>query len=566
MAIIGIDLGTTNSVMAVYREDGTQVIPNRLNELLTPSIVSLDEEGQIIVGQVAKERQITHPDRTVAAFKRHMGSQKEYVLGDKKFLPEELSSFVLRAMKEDAEAYLGESITEAIISVPAYFNDIQRKATKRAAQLADLKVERLINEPTAAAIAYGLHEQKEHTKFLVFDLGGGTFDVSILERYNNIMEVRGVAGDNYLGGEDFTQVLMQSFAKEHELTLETMDSKSMALLKKEAEVAKRAFGQNKNITMKCKINEEILESQMTIDAYEKACELLLTRLRRPIERALKDAAIKVKDIDAVVLIGGATKLPIVRSFVSKLFGRLPNMHIDPDQTVAVGAAIQAAMKAREKSIKEVVLTDVCPYTLGTSVCVKRQSGRYEGGYFCPIIERNTIIPVSRVERFYTSFDRQTNITVDILQGESRMARDNISLGEINVKVPSGPAGKEAIDVRYTYDINGLLQVEVKVLSTGLEKSMIIEKNPGYMSPEEIEERLEELSEIKIHPRDKEENKLLKARCERVYEESIGNIRYEMAQLLRLFDEALESQDERKIERSKEELVSYLTELDSDYDF
>lgn len=566
MAIIGIDLGTTNSVMAVYKEDQTTVIPNRLNELLTPSIVSLDEEGQIIVGKVAKERQITHPQLTVAAFKRHMGSQKEYILGEKKFLPEELSSFVLRAMKEDAEAYLGESVTEAIISVPAYFNDIQRKATKRAAQLADLKVERLINEPTAAAIAYGLHEQKEHTKFLVFDLGGGTFDVSILERYNNIMEVRGVAGDNYLGGEDFTQILMQLFAKAHEMTLETMEPKTLALLKKEAEVAKRAFGRNKNITMKCKINDEILEHEVSLEAYEKACELLLARLRRPIERALKDAAIKVKDIDAVVLIGGATKLPIIRTFVSKLFGRLPNMQIDPDQTVAVGAAIQAAMKAREKSIKEVVLTDVCPYSLGTSVCVRRQSGRYEGGYFYPIIERNTIIPVSRVERFYTSYDRQTNINVDILQGESRMARDNISLGEINVKVPAAPAGKEAIDVRYTYDINGLLQVEVKVLSTGLEKSMIIEKNPGYMSQEEIQERLEELSEIKIHPRDKEENKLLKARCERIYEESIGTVRYQIAELLRMFDEALDSQDERKIEASKENLTSFLTEMDNDYDF
>lgn len=566
MAIIGIDLGTTNSVMAIYRDGETKIIPNRLNEALTPSIVSMDEENQMLVGQVAKERQLTHPDRTVAAFKRNMGSQKKFTLGDKEFLPEELFSFVLRAMKEDAEAYLGESVAEAIISVPAYFNDIQRKATKRAAELADIKVERLINEPTAAAIAYGLHEQKEHTKFLVFDLGGGTFDVSILERYNNIMEVRGVAGDNYLGGEDFTSILMQLFVKDHEMQLDDLDLKSLAMLKKEAEIAKRSFGHNKSTTLRCKINEEVLETTITIEAYEKACELLFTRLRRPIERALRDAAIKVKDIDAIVLIGGATKLPIIRGFVGKLFGRLPNMQIDPDETVAVGAAIQAAMKTREKTIKEVVLTDVCPYTLGTSVCQKMQSGRMESGYFYPIIERNTIIPVSREERFYTSYDKQTSIRIDILQGESRMARDNISLGEVNIKVPAGPEGKEAVDVRYTYDINGLLQVEVKVVSTGIQKSIVIEKNPGYMTEEEIKQRLEKLSEIKIHPRDKENNRLLKARGERMYEESVGMVRYQIAELLKHFDEALESQDERKIEESSEILSEYLVQLDGEYDF
>lgn len=566
MAIIGIDLGTTNSAMAIYEENGAKIIPNRLNEALTPSIVSLDETGEIIVGQVARERQITHPNETVAVFKRHMGSNKTFTLGEKSFLPEELFSFVLRAMKEDAEAYLGETVTEAIISVPAYFNDIQRKATKRAAKLADINVERLINEPTAAAIAYGLHEEKEHTKFLVFDLGGGTFDVSILERYKNVMEVRGVAGDNYLGGEDFTTVLMQLFIKNNELTMESLDLKSLARLKKEAELAKRSFSKEKGYTLNCRIGEEMLSYEITLETYEKACELLLARLRQPIERALKDAAVKVRDIDAIVLIGGATKLPIIRSFVSKLFGRLPNIQIDPDQTVAIGAAIGAAMKARAKTIKEVVLTDVCPYTLGTSVCMRRQSGRYESGYFCPIIERNTIIPVSRVERFYTSYDRQTTICIDILQGESRMARDNISLGEINVRVPSGPSGKEAVDVRYTYDINGLLQVEVKVLSTGLEKSMIIEKNPGYMSQEEIQERLESLSEIKIHPREKEGNKLLLARGERIYEESTGALRLQIAQYLQEFEEALENQDERRIEERKESLTSFLKELDSDYEF
>lgn len=566
MAIIGIDLGTTSSVMATYEENGVKIIPNRLNEVLTPSIVSLDEAEEVIVGQVARERQITHPNQTVATFKRHMGSNKTFTLGEKSFLSEELFSFVLRAMKEDAEVYLGEAVTEAVMSVPAYFNDLQRKAAKRSAELAGIKVERLINEPTAAAIAYGLYEEKAHTKFLVFDLGGGTFDVSILERYNNVMEVRRVAGDNYLGGEDFTTVLMQLFVKNNELTLESLDLKSLAQLRKEAEMAKRSFSKEKTQTLSCIMGEEKLSYEVTLETYEKACELLLARLRQPIERALRDAAIKVKDIDAIVLVGGATKLPIIRSFVSRIFGRLPNMQIDPDQTVVIGAAIQAAIKARAETIKEVVLTDVCPYTLGTSICRRKQSGRYEGGYFHPIIERNTVTPVSRVERFYTSYDKQNTISVDILQGESRMARDNMSLGEMNVRVPEGPVGKEAIDVRYTYDTNGLLEVEVKVLSTGLEKSMIIEKNPGYMSPEEIKERLEILREIKIHPREKEENRLILARGERIYEESIGVLRIQIAQHLQGFEEALESQDERRIEGSKASLTGFLAELDSDYEF
>lgn len=566
MAIIGIDLGTTNSVMAIYTENGVKVIPNRLNELLTPSIVSLDENNQMVVGHVAKERQVTYPACTVAAFKRHMGTSKKYTLGGQEFLPEELFSFVLRTLKEDAEANLNEEITEAVISVPAYFNDIQRKATKRAGELAGIKVERLINEPTAAAIAYGLHDQKEHTKFLVFDLGGGTFDVSILERYGNVMEVRGVAGDNFLGGEDFTEILMLIFAKDHGISLEELDAKSKALLKKEAEVAKRVFNKNKVAQLKCRINDELLTTSITLEAYEKACETLLNRLRHPIERALKDAAIKVKDIDAIVLIGGATKLPIIRSFVGKIFGRVPNMQIDPDLAVAIGASIQAAMKSRDQALKEVVFTDVCPYTLGTSVGIRRQNGRFEPGYFYPIIERNTIIPVSRVERFYTSSDQQTSINIDIIQGESRMASDNINLGEINVKVPAGPAGKEAVDVRYTYDINGLLQVEVKVVSTGLEKSIVLEKHSGYMSPEEIKERLEILEKIKLHPRDKEENRLIKAHGERVYEESIGQSRYEISRLLQAFDESLDSQDEKRIEEAKETLQAFLIKEDKEYDF
>lgn len=566
MAIVGIDLGTTNSLVACFKDNVPVVIKNVYGETLTPSIVSVDENGEVFVGKIAKERQITHPESTASLFKRHMGTKKEYKLGDKKFLPEELSSLIIRNLKADAEEFLGEEVTEAVISVPAYFNDTQRKATKRAGELAGLKVERIISEPTAAAIAYGLHEKNANTKFLVFDLGGGTFDISVLELYKNIMEVRAVAGDNYLGGEDFTKVLMEIFARRNDLDLNDLDSKTYNLLRKQAEVSKRNFSKEKIAELSIKIDDKEIKETISSSEFEKDCELLLAKLRKPIERALSDAAIKLKEIDTIVLVGGGTKLPLIRSFVGKLFGRLPATNINPDEVVAMGAAVQAAMKKRDKAIKEIVLTDVCPYTLGTNTSIQKPGGYYESGHFFPIIERNTVIPVSRVERLYTVKDNQKKISVEILQGESRLAKENILLGEITVSVPPSRGGEQAIDVRYTYDINGILEVEVTVVSTGVKKTMVIEKNPGHMSKEEVQERLEELKEIKIHPREKEENKHLIARGERLYEESIGLARTYIAQGISDFEDALDKQDEREISRAYEELKKLLNEIEGEQEF
>lgn len=564
MAMIGIDLGTTNSLAAYYDEDGAHIIPNRLGEALTPSIVSMSEEGEVFIGRIAKQRLITHPECTVAVFKRNMGSQRKYNLGGKEFTPEELSSFVIRSLVEDAQAYLNEEITEAVISVPAYFNDVQRKATKHAGELAGIKVERLINEPTAAAIAYGLQEKQEKTKFLIFDLGGGTFDVSILELFENIMEVRGVAGDNYLGGEDFTQALADIFLEKNGLSKDSLFEKELSLLRKQAEIAKCSFGAAQNITMKIRLKEQEYETIITADEYEKECQGLLMRLRRPIERALSDASIKVKDIDTIVLVGGATRQNFIRKFVGKLFGKLPAMHINPDEVVALGAALQAAMKARASAIKEIVLTDVCPYTLGTEVSIEKAGGYHEPGHFLPIIERNTIIPVSRTERVYTLNDNQKNIRVEILQGESRFTKDNIMLGEINVPIPMAPAGTQSADIRYTYDVNGILEVEVTVTSTQLKKRMIIEKNPGYMTEEEVEARLAELEQIKIHPRDQEENRLILARGERIYEESVGDVRIYVDALLTEFEAVLDKQDPNKAREAAKELKEKLDQLEMDW--
>ena len=410
--IIGIDLGTTNSLAACFTQNGPQIIPNRLGKPLTPSAVSVDEEGTVYVGESALERRMLYPDTVAAAFKRSMGSDREFRLGKQKFKAEELSSFVLRALKEDAEAYLGEPVTEAVISVPAYFDDKRRKATKRAGELAGLKVERIISEPTAAAVAYGLYEKQKNTRFLVFDLGGGTFDVSILELYGTILEVRAVAGDNYLGGEDFTETLEKLFLKKCSLTGNDLSGKERSRLYREAERCKRLFNDASSVEMEIHRDGEegaAQTAQITRQEYAQACEPLLEKIRQPVKRSLSDARLKLSDIDVIVLVGGATRMQIVREFIIRLFRKFPDTNINPDEAVALGAAVQAAMKERKSEVKEVILTDVCPFTLGTDVVVSLGNGAQEAGHFCPIIERNTVIPASRTERFYTARDGQERI-------------------------------------------------------------------------------------------------------------------------------------------------------------
>ncbi len=560
--IIGIDLGTTNSLAAYFTEEGPQIIPNRLGKRLTPSVVSMDEEEQIYVGDLAVERGLLYPGSAASVFKRDMGSGRKFNLLHKSFTAEELSSFVLRALKEDAETFLGEPVTEAVISVPAYFNDERRRATRRAGELAGLKVERIISEPTAAAIAYGLYQSQGHMRFLVFDLGGGTFDVSVLERIDQILEVRAVAGDNFLGGEDFTAVLEDMFFEKYpQFDRLTLDAKTLRHIHKQADKCKIGFAEGKTSVMECKIGEEVYTYSVELPAYEHACGELLDKIRQPVRRSLSDAHIRLSDIDKVVLVGGATKSPVVRRFVSKLFRAIPDTNSNPDEVVALGAAIQGAMKERNEAIKEVILTDVCPFTLGTEVVREWEKGVFENGVFCPIIERNTIIPASRTERLYTVRDNQTKIRVNVLQGESRFAKNNLSLGELNIDVPAAPAGEEPVDVTYTYDINSILEVEVKVVSTGKKEKQIFGGKNADMTPEEIQERFETLSYLKIHPRDREENKYLLLMGERIYEESLGDQRYRIEQELHKYEQALDSYDPAAIERAKEEFRTFLKELE-----
>lgn len=559
--IVGIDLGTTNSLVAYYTEHGPEIIPNRLGKHLTPSIVSVDGD-RIYVGETARERMLLHPESAASVFKRSMGSDQKYHLENQTFTSEELSSFVLRSLKEDAEHFLGEPVTEAVISVPAYFNDARRKATKRAGELAGLKVERIISEPTAAAIAYGLYECQEDANFLVFDLGGGTFDVSILELSGNILEVRAVAGDNYLGGEDFTNVLEDMFYEKYsELSRDSMDSKTGRYIHKQAEVCKLHFEEGRSSVMSCVIGEKTYEMEVELSEYEQRCEELLERIRIPVKKSLSDSRLRLSEIHKVVLVGGATRLPVVRRFVSKLFRTLPDVTVNPDEAIALGAAVQGAMKERRDSIREVILTDVCPFTLGTEVCVERENGGYESGHYCPIIERNTVIPASRTETLYTIRDNQSVLCVNVLQGESRFAENNLLLGELNVEIPKAPKGRESIDVTYTYDVNSILEVQVKINSTGKIIKQILKGQQVEMTDEEIAARMEELAYLKIPPREQEENKLLLLRGERLYEESLGDERKIIEHAIQKFEVALNTQDPLKIKDARNDFREFLDEWD-----
>ncbi len=558
MTAIGIDLGTSNSLAAFWDENGPVIIPNVLGKHLTPSVISVDDNGEILVGDVAKERLITHPHVTASVFKRFMGTEKTYSLGPYTLSAEELSSFILRSLKKDAEEFLGEEVLDAVISVPAYFNDRQRKATKKAAELAGLRVERLISEPTAAAIAYGLHQSEADTKFLVFDLGGGTFDVSILELFEGVMEVKAIAGDNFLGGEDFTEILASYFLQSQKIDFEELNPHNRSVLMKQAEQCKRQICEKQMGTMSITINGTNYETVVEKALFEKLSQQLMLRLRQPIERALKDADLHVDEIEGVILVGGATRMPAIKTVVSKIFGRLPFLSINPDEAVALGAAVQVALKERNEAVQELILTDVCPFSLGTNVVKQMTQGDYSAGYFLPIIERNTPIPVSKVERLWSVLDNQTRLSVEVYQGESRRVENNLKLGELMVEIPPAPAGDQAIDVRYTYDINGLLEVEVTIVKTGEKQRMIIEQNRGSLSQAEIDERMEQLKSIKIHPRERTENRLLLARGERLYEEALGDKRSAIAEILEKFERVLATQDEQNIKKAS---VQFKQELD-----
>jgi molecular chaperone HscC len=561
--IVGIDLGTTNSLVGVFRDEGPQLIPNALGSVLTPSAVSVDAQGAIIVGQAARDRLVSHPEASVATFKRWMGSPRETVLGNRRFRPEDLSALVIRSLLQDAEAFLGTKVTEAVISVPAYFGDAQRKATRIAGELAGIKVERLINEPTAAALAYGLEQRVDGSTFIVLDLGGGTFDVSILEIFEGVMQVHASCGDNHLGGEDFLRMLVETCCRDLGVDPQKLPRQELAHVHSRLEQLKRRLAHGSEGATELNLGGKALEWRITEERFAEVCDPLLQRVRAPIERAMRDSRLTPSQLQEIVLVGGASRMPMLNRLVARMMGRLPLRHVNPDEAIAQGACVAAGLKARDRTLEEVVLTDVCPYTLGVEISREDEYGGRQAGHFSPILTRNATVPVSRVESYYPVQDGQREILLNVYQGESPLVANNVRLGELKVVLPPRLTREEGeVEVRFTYDINGVLQVEATVAKTGQRHELVLQNNAGVLDPEQVRQRLKALESIKIHPRKDQENLALVARAERLFEESLQH-RAVVQQWLVNFMGVLDTQDPALIREHRRGLAEALDRIEAD---
>lgn len=546
--VVGIDLGTTNSVIAWVKPDkSVEVIPNAEGSRTTPSIVAFTKTGEIIVGEPAKRQAILNAERTIRSIKRKMGSNYKVKIDDKEYTPQEISAFILKKLKKDAEEYLGGVIKRAVITVPAYFEDAQRQATKDAGKIAGLEVMRIINEPTAAALAYGL-DKKEEEKVLVYDLGGGTFDVSLLEVGGGVVQVIATSGNNHLGGDDFDQRIIdwlaEEFKKEHGIDLRE-DKQALQRLKDAAERAK--------IELSSKLETEIslpfitadatgpkhLEAKLTRAKFESMIRDLVESTRKPIETVLSDAKLSPQDVDEIILVGGSTRIPMVQNFLKEIFGKEPNKSVNPDEAVAIGAAIQAAILAGEMG-KDVVLVDVTPLSLGVEV---------KGGLFEKIIERNSTIPTRKSKIFTTAEDGQTEVEVRVYQGEREIARYNRFLGSFRLTgIPPAPRGIPQIEVTFDIDSDGIVHVSAKDLATNKEQSMVVTGRQS-LSEDEIRRMVEEAQ--KYEEEDKRKRQEIEMKNE------ADNLVYSVEKTLREYGDKIPADVKGRLESLSKDLKDAL---------
>ena len=545
---IGIDLGTTNSVVAVMEGGKPTVIANAEGSRTTPSIVGFSKTGEKLVGQLAKRQAILNPDKTIASIKRHMGDDYKVNIDGKDYTPQEISAMILRKLADDASAYLGEKVTSAVITVPAYFNDAQRQATKDAGKIAGLDVLRIVNEPTAAALAYGLEKEKAE-KVLVFDLGGGTFDVSILEIGDGVHEVLSTSGDTHLGGDDFDQKIMdwicEEFKKQEGIDLKG-DKQAMQRVKEAAEKAKCELSS----VMETNINlpfitadangPKHLDLNLTRAKFEDLSRDLLNRCKTPVENALKDVGISKSDINEVVLVGGSTRIPAVQQLVKEYTGKEPNQSVNPDEVVAVGAAVQAGVLAGE--VKDIVLLDVTPLTLGIETL---------GGVMTPLVPRNTTIPVSKSQVFSTAENNQTAVDIHVLQGERPMAKDNKSLGMFRLDgIPPAMRGLPQIEVTFDIDANGIVNVSAKDKATNKEQKITI-TNSSNLSEADIDKMVKEAEANAAEDKKKKEEAEIKNNATSL----IGSA----DRIVKDFEGKIDSADKAKLDEQKAALQKALDE-------
>ena len=556
MAIIGIDLGTTNSLAAYFKDGESVLIPNEFDEFLTPSVVSLDENNEIIVGKTAKERLVSHPEKTISLFKRTMGTDKEYKLGIKKYSSEELSAFVLKSLKLDAERFLKKEVEEAVISVPAYFDDARRQATKRAGELAGLKVERIINEPSAAALACRMQKRKELVAdtvlsmfqseeirgsgdledqiYMIFDFGGGTLDISLVECFENVIGVSAVSGNNHLGGSDIDDAIVREFCIENSIIYNKLDIHSQGIIKKQAEKSKTLLSTKDSVDMNVQTDE--MNCKMTINQEKliKISKDVLQEILKPITKVLMDSQMSMKEIDELVLIGGSGKMPMISKFLEIKTGKKPIVIGSPDEMVAIGIGIYAGMKERNEQIKDIVMTDICPFTLGVDAYRDEDSRIPQ---MVPIIERNTVLPCTKKDIFRPVAINQRSISVNVYQGESLNVEDNIYLGSVEIELPLHMERKEPIELRMTYDINGILDIEATILSTGKVTHSCIIKNFD-LSDEDIQKKKEELEKVKKNDKENAKDSFLREQADTLFRMTRGPLREQIANFLARYDSVI----------------------------
>ena len=547
MAVIGIDLGTTNSLAAIWREQKVILIPDESGNYMIPSIVAVDQDGNILTGYAAREEELIDPGRCASNFKRFMGTGKYYDLAGQKFLPEELSALILKRIKEAAETFLGEEVTEAVISVPAYFNSDQRYATKLAAQLAGIACERIINEPSAAALTawekekFGKNkeeltlknEEEETTNqyMLVFDFGGGTLDVSIVDCFENIVEITAIAGDNHLGGADFDEAIAVSFCTQNKLDWEALSGKEKMALIFEGRRCKEALTEQKAVTMIYRQSAENLSMELTV---EKLFELAPGLFRR------------------------SSHMPAVRMFISRLFGRKIEALMEPDFLVANGIGIYTGIKERKEKLRDIIVTDVCPFSLGIQVQGDLADGK---GKMCMMIERNNILPCRVTKHFVTASEFQEKINILVYQGESYHPEQNLKIGELCFPVPKAPAGKEGVFITFTYNINGILEVFAESDSTGQKKSTTLVSGLRQLSKEELSEKREWLEAQQRLLQEEEERGAILLMAERLFAETSGALREYVDQVIQYYNYDWKSKSPVRIRRAGKRVLQALLAVD-----